>query len=419
MPHDAHLHGLTKGTRTLNVLAVAWCGGSLALIGPFLMLITWAGVLETTRSALRGDPGDTIGSGLLTLTFWLLTSLLGLAFGRFLVRAMPPRLSGHAVRVHALSAAFAIAVVATLQFVSLIVLSRGDSTTSLLSAPRAARLAVVIPSVGWLIGACGPVWLRYRRADTFLYQPFVLFLRRFSTFSDRAVSMLVLRETPARMPVVFLTAVHSHARDWNPFVVGLAGLKLRHPFRSAPVVLRASDEHWQPVAAQLIDAAAMIVIDLSDQSDAMRNEIAMIEAGARWSSSICLRLSRSEGAPAWMASLQQPVITYTKSWRQAMPRLALGALLSLCSGVALYVSTYVSLGLLFDFVFDLSERALEVTIGFGIVLATIVTVTTFAAVFAVPAVDPASRRAIRAALRQHGMSAGVDHSMELGKANAG
>ena len=68
----------------------------------------------------------------------------------------------------------------------------------------------------------------------------------------------------------------------------------------------------------------------------------------------------------------------------------------------LYVVTYLTISLAFALVFGFSERVVVGAVVFGAVLATFVTVTTFAAVFAMPTIDRASRRAIRAALRRHG-----------------
>ena len=90
----------------------------------------------------------------------------------------------------------------------------------------------------WVFGASGPLLLRHRKPRRLLDRPFVLFLRRFSTFADRAVIAMVLRQAPSGMPVVFLTPTRSQPGDWDPFVVGFAGMKLWHPFRSVPIVLR-------------------------------------------------------------------------------------------------------------------------------------------------------------------------------------
>jgi hypothetical protein len=58
------------------------------------------------------------------------------------------------------------------------------------AAMTTSDAAVGLPLAGlctilWATGAVGPLLVRHRRPRAFLESPFVLFLRRFSTFSDR------------------------------------------------------------------------------------------------------------------------------------------------------------------------------------------------------------------------------------------
>jgi hypothetical protein len=65
---------------------------------------------------------------------------------------------------------------------------------------------------------------------------------------------MVLKQAASGVPVVFLTPTLSRPGDWEPFLVGFAGLKLLHPWQSMPIILRAPDDDWQQVADELIPA---------------------------------------------------------------------------------------------------------------------------------------------------------------------
>jgi hypothetical protein len=68
----------------------------------------------------------------------------------------------------------------------------------------------------WWFGFAIPLFQRHWKPHKPLKRPFVLFLRRFSTYADRSVSNALLKVSPAGKPVAFLTATQSRAKDWNP-----------------------------------------------------------------------------------------------------------------------------------------------------------------------------------------------------------
>jgi hypothetical protein len=184
----------------------------------------------------------------------------------------------------------------------------------------------VLFAVLWATGAVGPLILRHPKPRAFLYRPFVLFLRRFSTFADRTVVALILRQAKAGVPVVFLTPTRSRPKDWDPFLVGFAGLRLLHPLRSVPMVLRARDDDWQRTADELIDRAQTILVDISEGSGALGTEAEMIDKSRRWSDAVCLRNTAStlgSGQDRVGAFGNARCIDYSKSWSQALPRLAI------------------------------------------------------------------------------------------------
>ena len=209
-------------------------------------------------------------------------------------------------------------------------------------------------SILWATGAVGPLLVRHRRPRAFLESPFVLFLRRFSTFSDRTIVALVLRQAKAGVPVVFLTPTHSRPKDWDPFVVGFAGLKLQHPLRSVPMILRARDDDWQRAAEELISRAQTIVVDMSEGSVALQTETEMIESAGRWRDTVCLRrilpgAKSIQDSPGVLSNAHS--IDYSKSWTRALPRLAISLpivimaaflIMMTINGVARFLNSWIT-----------------------------------------------------------------------------
>ena len=274
----------------------------------------------------------------------VLSFYAGLVLSRTLLRALPSRLSGRR-RKGVLTLLVFIALVELAMVVAVVAprdqVRRPDSsgTPAPQVAPWEARIdrAMAAPAFGLSnvigLGAFGvgvllPVFLRHLRPRVFLHRPFVLFLRRFSTFSDRAVIATLLRATPPGTPVVFLTPTRSRPADWNPFMVALSGFKLRRPIRSMPIILLAADQNWEGAAHELIDRATHIVLDVSDPSRAIDIEIDMIARGRRQPSTLLLHEGRQPEGGATRDTTGWPgtSITYERSWRRALPRLGFGVL---------------------------------------------------------------------------------------------
>ena len=396
-----NMNELSRGAlnRLLNCIAATWCGAALLLVGFYSVYATGIIVADIANSVETGDIGGTIGAVSDLVVGIPLAWLFALAFGRFLSRVLPPGLDERRY-ARAYLAVGIVLLVISLQAWLLLVASSPESITMtpISEASRRQWLITAIPPSIWAVGALGPLWRRYARVDAVLRAPFVLFLRRFSTFSDRAVVSLVLREVRSGTPVVFLTATHSQARDWNPFVVGFSGLKMRHPLRSTPMVLRVPDAEWRTAAARLIDSATTIVLDISELSDAMRTETQMIGERARWSATVCLRSLGAAGAREWAVPAEARVIDYGKSWRAAIPKLLIGALLGLGSGLMLYIFFLISLGQLTLRVFGDREPLLISVVVVSVLLSLTATVSAYAGIFALPTIDRHARAAIRQAL---------------------
>ena len=316
----------------LSYFSVAWCGIVIIVVGCLLISSTGFQIwkeLADPGSGVADFAGRLTGAGSLGLFIIL---VLGVALGRFLLRVLPPRLSeqGRRGRFGTFGAVALCAVFVALFvfWTSVLVITQFDSPKTTLSDPALASVGFsILLAVFYMSCAIYPVIHRHWKPRAFLEQPFVLFLRRFSTFSDRAVISLVLREAAAGVPVVFLTPELSRPGDWDPFVVGFAGLKLLHPWRSIPIVLRASDRDWQEAADELIRRSKTILLDTSETSSAMRTEAEMIDNVGRWSDTVSLRLFAPNASPSkdpFGGSTSARLIEYRKSWVRALPRMGIG-----------------------------------------------------------------------------------------------
>ena len=72
-----------------------------------------------------------------------------------------------------------------------------------------------------------------------LQRPYILFLRRFGSYSDRSLVAAILRAAPRGIPVVFLVGNSVGFRAWDPLLIGFGGFKLVRPFQSSPIVIKA------------------------------------------------------------------------------------------------------------------------------------------------------------------------------------
>ena len=342
--------GYGIGARFLSYLAATWCG-----LAPLVLVVFWTvGFIILIPSvhprliSIHRLP-DLAGALVAVCLVGIIDFAFGVAFGRFLLRAMPPYLLGGTRRRQL--AIIAVSVCAPLIAIFICAMLVGgtlgvvaDTITwdqpSIFAGVAVGALFFIL----WIAGAVGTLILRQGRPQAFLDRDFVLFLRRFSTFSDRTVEALILRQAKAGVPVVFLTPTLSKPRDWDPFLVGFAGLKLLHPLRSVPMVFRAPDDDWQRAADELIGRAQTILLDISEGSAALRIEAEMIEKAGRWSDTVCLRQTAPAargGQESLGAFGNARCIDYLKSWTLALPRLAISLLIVLLAASVIAVFTIV------------------------------------------------------------------------------
>jgi hypothetical protein len=269
----------------------------------------------------------------------VVTGLFGLALSRFAMRLIPIRFPLRVrVRAFVVGLFFLVLLVlfALVAVYSPIVDDRSNAGVGVWfdsAAPEAVRVAGAIAVLVFAVCTAIPFLWRHARPGAFLKQPFILYLRRFSTFSDRSVMNEVLRACPHGKPLVFLTPTRSAIRDWNPFQIGLAGMRVRNPIRSLPIPVRTENASWQNSARELIEAAEVIVLDASEGSVSILTETQLIDSMHMWHKTVVLRTVADQpidGAKnELLAGRSAEVIRYERNWRRALPRLILGPVISI------------------------------------------------------------------------------------------
>lgn len=231
--------------------------------------------------------------------------------------------------------------------------------------------------------------------------PYVLYLRTFRGFSDRAMTAALFTVVGGRKRVVVLTAPHSDAASWDPVLIAFRGNPLLRLSAKSPVFLRATDRDWERSVRQLVDGASQIVIDISDMSRGVRAELEML--GRPGTSEKVIWLSEATQADrlpqvrALVGGAHMPpdrVIFYERSWTAALPNMLIGLCLS---EFPFWLSA--DIGALSNLlaVRDLTPREL------GSLLGTFTGrsapgLLTFTAIFARPAVDRRTQKTLRTLL---------------------
>jgi hypothetical protein len=327
---------------TLGVLAGFFCAVCLVYLSGVFVLPVIALILGGMMLMVFSTDWVGLDSPITFLIVGLASSAFffsGMVVGRFLLRAIPPRLSGERRKgVLGFIAVLTISYVVSVFWSAFGGMEATPSTSSVAEtvatfqtfrSSTAFRTLQFESLLFWWLGFAVPLALRHWNPRRFVNQPFVLFLRRFSGFPDRTVQNVVLKYTPPGKPVAFLTPTGSRAGDWDPFRVGFSGIKLRRPIRSMPVILRSTNEDWKRAAKDLIDHAELIVLDLSEGSGAIQSEIDMIDAAVRWPDVVIL-VQEGKAATNEFEQIAQFInkgataVAYKKSWTKAIPRLVFG-----------------------------------------------------------------------------------------------
>lgn len=182
-------------------------------------------------------------------------------------------------------------------------------------------------SVPWLIvlNTAVVVWifLWQSRGVHTLDKPFILFLRRFSSFSDRAVLGALLGGRPDNCRMAFLAPVAESPANFSPVVVAFSGTRFRHPLRGSPLLLRARNIEWEDRIEDLIRAAACVVIDPSSPSPGIDKEIEIVLAQKSPEQVLWLADARTTGRHLPDEVDPKHLMQYRRSWAAAAPRIVL------------------------------------------------------------------------------------------------
>ncbi len=123
----------------------------------------------------------------------------------------------------------------------------------------------------WLMYVLGAV-----RAKAGLDGRYVLFLRRFDSFADLSILPNLLRMTPRGVPVATLVSgTENEIGYWDPGKLMAYGLHNTGLFGGRPVFQRGSGD-WEELVAKLLANATVVVMDLSDVSDAISKEMTRV-----------------------------------------------------------------------------------------------------------------------------------------------
>jgi uncharacterized RDD family membrane protein YckC len=203
--------------------------------------------------------------------------------------------------------ATAVAAAALLIAVSLTSVGRDDFLT-------------MIPMTTLLLGAAAWTLFLQMRSVRALNAPFILYLRRFSSFSDRALMAALLRAQGRGRRAVFLTPIVESGANFGPMTVAFSGTRLWRPLASCPLPVAARDIEWEDQVEKLARAAGCVVIDVSDRSEAIAREIDIVKRCTTPEKVVWLS---EHGAPNADGLQSGPghIVRYRRSWRAATVRI--------------------------------------------------------------------------------------------------
>jgi hypothetical protein len=192
---------------------------------------------------------------------------------------------------------------------------------SLLAPPVAFFASPLVLYIAW-----------YRKAARLTDQPFVLFLRKFSSRSDYSILSGVLTSCPG---LAALAVLHPKPQvgvgedgSWDPLAIGFEGLKLRHPLRSMPLYFAADNKEWENAVSTLMRSASCMIIDVSDATRAVERESTLISSLGLWQRTVMLQERKSQSptgkSPVAFIGIVSNALEYDLRWAQAIPRAILG-----------------------------------------------------------------------------------------------
>ena len=300
----------------------------------------------TTRRRPFSQLVSLLVAGLSFLTVWLIAGTLtivvpavgGALLGQASLRA-PERAAGWAVLVLACITGF-YASVPVARFIARAfpVRANGNRRSGVIFACVAfgamyvlmitsgaflqENFMMIVPMTVLVTGTIAWTLLWQVRTTRSLDVPFILFLRRFSSFSDRSLLTALLRSRPSGYRTAFLAPPTEAAANFSPMVVAFSGTRLRRPLASCPIPLAARSVEWEDNIEDLAGAAACVVVDSSDRSPAIGREIEIVQRAVSPEKVLWLAdaaVPATDGPP----STAGRAVQYQRSWRAALLRIVL------------------------------------------------------------------------------------------------
>lgn len=395
---------------TINPLLArisAFCSGFFLLLIGAIFITNWVNQtigISLSIGALHpyDDVGVFAGYIIASATQLAIVLYFGVAFSRFILRVMPPPPSG-TLRPTVLLLTTPATIFCFLFSAALLASSQHATWAQQVGLSPLTIAIYSLAFLTWWGGVIFPLFGRRLKQRSYLNRPFVFFLRRFSSFSDRVVLNQILRKMPSEKSVVFLVPINSRAGDWNPFLVGFAGMKLLHPFRSIPVILGSPNNDWKQAAEFLMLRAQIVVVDISERSDSIKEELEMISQHDCWAKTILLKdttASTTYKVEQYIGSKDAQIIYYRKSWLRSLPRMILGSF------------TVVGFLLIFGLLASLLSLLNPVLIRPCLIFGLLTWIWSYCSLFVRPSIDHASNSSFTEMLQRDGRN--VSDSSERG-----
>ena len=256
------------------------CAIGAICIGLSMLLVVWP---------LSNKDFFFAGLSFSALAAFLANTLSPLAY-RFVMRALPLKASGEvnprSLRI--LHLAITVLVIGCLsvsyhvwQYAAFLASPSGANIFDAAVSQVGSYVALSLLSIILLFLVCLTYGLvkaasLHRQPGVWAQQGFILFLRSFGSVSDSAALGPLVRGASGSLRVAFLSPPKALMTSWDPNTLALSGFNLRQPFQSSPVYLESTDDYWQDDVRRLVESANLVVIDTSQTTPGISEEIAML-----------------------------------------------------------------------------------------------------------------------------------------------
>jgi len=324
-----------KAALTLLAYTASWaslwvlCHLTTAVTAGATGLIPWAWLLWSND---RLDPTiSTVGFVVLTICAVCLACLTALplagALARFALRSFPIRLG------ESMSSLLPRLLLAAMFCIYLFWNTVGQSALTNLTALDDDKPEDLLRGLIYLCmyGGLTAMWVAavstalaaHVRNSMGPARPYLLYLRKFSSFADRALTPEIIRATPPNLQVVLIASPGNAPANWDFLTWAFAGLRVFHPLRDYPLHFQTTDLWWARNVETLVNGARCIVIDQSEKSGSMQIEANILSRikGHHRVVRLHLACTVSHVAENDVPTVALLAIPYRKTYLAAIPRI--------------------------------------------------------------------------------------------------